>query len=203
MDTEVVFSDNECEQTLVVFTGVQFGNGPLEFYNLSKEYNVLFVTDKKRSWYNELNIAEIKKYLNGAPVITIGNSMGGHSAIQFANEYPVKVSIAFTPQYSVHPDVVSDNCLLPEWIEYRNEIKNWKYKHLQFNDKTKYFLLFGNIHAETCHSDLVPVKKNISLKNFDAAHDIASHLKERGVLYDLIHKMINNQSFDLTNYNNF
>ena len=84
------FKSDRC---LVVFTGVGHAMGAIdiqreEFYNQHKLGMVIWITDKKRSWGNNLNIKKIssavKKFSENRKIYIIGNSMGGFLAILFS-----------------------------------------------------------------------------------------------------------------------
>jgi hypothetical protein len=76
-----------------------------EFFNLKKKYNVFFIRDITRSWFNNVDIKLIKKFLNKKRInFAIGYSMGGFNAIIFLHSlYDVRKVIAFSPQFSIHP----------------------------------------------------------------------------------------------------
>ena len=65
--------------------------------------------------------------------------MGGFNAIMFSNFFSIKKVIAFSPQFSIHPDLSKDKT----YLNYAARIKKWKYKQLNFINKTKYLLIFG------------------------------------------------------------
>lgn len=174
------------------FAGIGDGMGAIqktEFFRLTEqEFNVLFVKDTNRSWYNSLDIPQIRSYLNDRPVITIGNSMGAFHAAMFAADYPVEKVIAFAVQYSIHPDVVPfDN----RYRKFANAISEWKYRQLQFNDTTEYHFISGDGRQEVAHLDLIPNQKNIRKTVIPkAGHKVARKLKDQGRLYTLIEQIL-------------
>ena len=129
MDTDIDFIDNKASKTIVSFTGISHGFGAddfkKEFIGLLKQstFNVMFVSDKERSWYNTIDVDKIKSKLTDQEIISIGNSMGAYNAIQFANDINVTKAIAFAPQYSVHSDIVPDET---RWKKLSDKIKKWK-----------------------------------------------------------------------------
>lgn len=196
MNTCVDFIDNGSDKTLISFTGISHGFGSAhfrkEFIGLSKqtEFNIMFVADKEVSWYNTIDVNLIKsKLINQKKVITIGNSMGGYSAIQFASDVNVVKVITFAAQYSVHPHVVPHE---RRWREMVNKIKQWKYKHLLFNDTTEYYIFSGDSQAEMYHTNMIPHKQNIHKFITKGEHGISKILKTKGILYSLIEDCINN-----------
>lgn len=184
---------------MLSFTGVGHAMGGLnvqreEFVGAAlKNSNCIFITDKKRSWGNNLNadlIREtLRKYLDGkeATYVAIGNSMGASNALFLAQELNVKTVIAFTPQYSVHPDIFPE---LPEgWKKYREEIKQWKYMSMAYylDSAAKKYIFHGGDAAERNHSSKFPKKENMyHYEITEANHDVASHLKSKGCLHQLI-----------------
>lgn len=189
MDTDIEFIDNGSSKTIVSFTGISHESGvhdfKKEFIGLLKQFdfNVMFVADRELSWYNTIDIDKIKSKLNNQEVITLGNSMGGYNAIQLANDIDVTTAIAFATQYSIHQDIVPDE---KRWIDYAAKIKQWKYKHLMFNNTTEYYILGGDEFGETYHMNMIPQQKNIHKFIITASHNVASVLKSKGILYPII-----------------
>jgi uncharacterized protein YlbG (UPF0298 family) len=159
-----------------------------EFFNLTKKFNVLFVKDTDRSWFNSLNINYIKSFIKKKNVYCIGYSMGAFNAIMFSNFFKVKKVIAFSPQFSIYPFISKDKT----YLNYAASIKKWKYKKLKFNKTTKYYLIFGDTTNAQYHMDQIPNLKNIKkiiISNCD--HESAPELKKRGQLYTLINQYFN------------
>jgi hypothetical protein len=162
-----------------------------EFFNLTKNFNVLFVKDVKRSWFNSLDVNYIKSFLPKNGAFCIGHSMGAFNAIMFSNFFPIKKVIAFSPQFSVHPLVSRDKT----YLNYAALIDQWKYKKIRFNRTTKYYLIFGDSTQEKYHMNQMPNQKNIKkiiVKNCD--HNTAPILKKRGELYSIIKKLFIDKS---------
>ena len=177
-------------KTIISFTGIQHGSGGIivkEFYNLTKDYNVLFERDLHRSWYNTIKVDEIINKLD-SEVITIGNSMGAFNATMFAMDYPVSKVIAFATQYSIYPPLVPwDERYLP----FANKISNWRIKHLEFNDTTQYYFISGDDGVELRHLNMIPNKNNITkIIVKDSAHRVSKDLKNRDELYPIIDKIL-------------
>ena len=189
MNTDIEFIDNGSSKTIVSFTGMQhrFGVSDFkkEFIGLLKQsnFNVMFVVDRETSWYNTIDVDKIKSKLINQEVITIGNSMGAYNAIQFANDINVAKVIAFAPQYSVHPDIVPGET---RWKSETKKIKQWKYKHLMFNDTTEYYIFSGNVKKEMYHTDMIPYQQNIHKFILKCGHNVSAKLKNKGILYTLI-----------------
>jgi len=194
MNTDIEFIDNGSSKTIVSFTGVQHAFGvsdfKKEFMGLLKQsdLNVMFVADRETSWYNTIDIDKIKSKLNNQEVVTIGNSMGGYNAMQLVNDIDVAKAIAFSPQYSIHPDIVPDET---RWRRKANKIKQWKYKHLMFNYTTEYYIFSGDASEEMYHINMIPQQKNIHKFITKGGHSIILELKKKGILYSLIEDCIN------------
>tara|TARA_B100000579_G_scaffold420308_1_gene419904 strand:+ start:257 stop:940 length:684 start_codon:yes stop_codon:yes gene_type:complete len=197
------FKSDRC---LVVFTGVGHAMGAIniqreEFYNQHKLGKVIWITDKKRSWGNNLNIKKIsnavKKISENRKIYIIGNSMGGFLAILFSKFLEAKKVISFSPQFSVCPDIVPDEI---RWMNYRQFIDEYRYKDLSdsFDKNTKYALLIGDGQHEDIHyNNFIKFSSlsNIELIRFrDTGHKVASNLKNLNLLNQSIDIFFTDQS---------
>lgn len=195
MNTDIEFIDNGSSKTLVSFTGINHGFGiggwRQEFRGLLKQsdFNVMFVADRELSWYNTIDVDKIKSKLINQEVMTIGNSMGAYNAIQFANDINVTKAIAFATQYSVHPHIAPNET---RWRRKIKRIKQWKYKHLLFNDTTEYYIFSGNTEKEMYHTNMIPHQRNIHKFITQCGHRVAQSFKAKGILYPLINDCIYN-----------
>ena len=174
------------KKTVLSFSSIGQGTKYIqneEFFNLTKKYNVLFIRDITRSWFNNIDVKLIKKNIVQGPCYAIGHSMGAFNAIIFSTLHKVKKVIAFSPQFSIHPQITKDTT----FRNYVLRIKKWKYLKLKFSKKTNYLLIFGDDSKEKYHSSLIPKQKNIKiiyLKKCD--HNTAHKLKKTKQLYKLI-----------------
>ena len=174
--------------TVISFSSIGRGRKYIqqnEFFNLTKKYNVMFVKDITRSWFNNVDTNYIKSSLKKKNIYAIGHSMGAFNAIIYSTIYPIKKVIAFSPQFSIHPAISKDNTFL----NFAANITKWKYKRLIFSDKTNYLLIFGDSDKEKYHMSMIPKQKNIkliSIKNCD--HNTALHLKRLRKLDKTINK---------------
>ncbi len=161
-----------------------------EFFRLTeKDFNVLFVKDTARSWYNGIDVELIRSRLNGQPVITIGNSMGAFHAAMFALDYPVETAIAFAVQYSIHPEVVPFDT---RYRDYANAIDSWEYRELRLNENTDYHFISGDDRMELRHLNMIPNQANVHTQIVPrSGHKVAAKLRMQGRLYSLIHSIIN------------
>jgi hypothetical protein len=154
-----------------------------EFFNLKKKYNVFFIRDITRSWFNNVDIKLIKKNVNKKNCYAIGHSMGGFNAIIFSTLYDVRKVIAFSPQFSIHPNITKD----PTFMNYSLRIKEWRYPKLEFSKNTDYLLIFGDDAKEKYHASLIPKQKNIKIIYIkDCDHNTAKKLKRQKKLYKII-----------------
>jgi esterase/lipase len=163
-------------------SGVRFAQNE-EFFNLTKKYNVLFVRDITRSWFNNVDVKLIKKNIAKKDCYAIGHSMGAFNAIIFSTLYDVEKVIAFSPQFSIHPNITKDTT----FRNYALRIKEWRYPKLEFSKNTDYLLIFGDDAKEKYHASLMPKQKNIKIlyiKNCN--HNTAQKLKKQKKLYKII-----------------
>jgi hypothetical protein len=194
-------SGQETNSILLSFTGIGHGMGGLnvqkpEFFGAGRSFdNIIFITDKMRSWGNQLDFDSIKEllspYIEERKVYSIGNSMGGFNSIISTNYIPTEVSISFVPQYSVHPSIVPWE---KRWKQYTSKIHKYRFESVEnyMNDTTNYFIFSGGIDADLRHAELFPVKDNIhhyTLHN--VAHNVATALKEMGALNETVQGCFN------------
>ena len=176
------------KKTVLSFSSIGAGTKYVqneEFFNLTKKYNVLFIRDITRSWFNNVDVKLIKRNISKKLCYAIGHSMGGFNAIIFSTLHNVQKVIAFSPQFSIHPNITKDTTFRNHALR----IKDWKYPKLEFSKNTDYLLIFGDDNKEKYHASLIPKQKNIKItyiKNCD--HNTAKKLKKQKELY----KTINN-----------
>jgi hypothetical protein len=191
--TIIDYFNNNKKTTVLSFSSIGRGRRYIqqnEFFYLTKKYNVLFIKDITRSWFNNIDIKYIKSFLKKNNY-AIGFSMGAFNAIIFSTLYPIKKLIAFSPQFSIHPKISEDD----SFLNFAAQIKKWKYNKLKFSKNTKYLLIFGDNNKEKYHMSMMPKQKNIKiivLKNCD--HNTALHLKKKGDLEKIINKFFNNKN---------
>ena len=190
--TSVDFFSSNKRITVISFSSIGRGRKYSqlnEFFNLTKKYNVLFVKDITRSWLNNIDTKYIKSFLKKNNNYAIGHSMGAFNAIVFSTLHPVKKVIAFSPQFSIHPELSKDY----SFLNFAANINNWKYKRLKFSNKTKYLIIFGDSQKESYHMSKIPKQNNIRtivLKNCD--HNTAPRLKKLKKLEKTINKFFSN-----------
>ena len=183
--TIIDFINNNKKITILSFSSIGRGRKYIqknEFYHLSNKYNVLFIKDITRSWFNNIDVKYIKSFLKKNNY-AIGFSMGAFNAIIFSSIFPIKKVIAFSPQFSIYPEISNDE----SFLNFAAQISDWKYKKLKFSNKTKYLLIFGDSEKEKYHMSKMPKGRNIKImviKNCD--HRTAIILKKRGKLKKII-----------------
>ena len=191
--TIIDYFNNNKKTTVLSFSSIGRGRRYIqqnEFFYLTKKYNVLFIKDITRSWFNNIDIKYIKSFLKKNNY-AIGFSMGAFNAIIFSTLYPIKKLIAFSPQFSIHPKISEDD----SFLNFAAQIKKWKYNKLKFSKNTKYLLIFGDNNKEKYHMSMMPKQKNIKiivLKNCD--HNTALYLKKKGDLEKIINKFFNDNN---------
>ena len=191
--TIIDYFNNNKKTTVLSFSSIGRGRKYIqenEFFHLTKKNNVLFIKDITRSWFNNVDVKYIKSFLKKNNY-AIGFSMGAFNAIIFSTLYPIKKLIAFSPQFSINPNITKDD----SFLNFAVQIKKWKYDKLKFSKKTKYLLIFGDSEKEKYHMDLMPKQKNIKiiiLKNCD--HNTAPYLKKRKKLEKLIDNFFNDKN---------
>ena len=181
---------------LLSFTGVGHAMGGIdvqkpEFFGSGEQFsNIIFITDRKRSWGNSIDpnlvMSILEPLIENRDVYAIGNSMGGFLSIIFSSLINMKVVVAFVPQFSVNSEIVPDET---RWRKYTEKINKFRYVSLQhyFVDRTKYYLFYGNDQNDKRHWEKIEITENINLVVFPFGdHDLASELKNRGTLKRLI-----------------
>lgn len=174
------------KKTVLSFSSIGGGTKHIqneEFFNLTRKYNVLFIRDITRSWFNNVDIKLIKKNIIKKNCYAIGHSMGAFNAIIFSTLHRIKKVIAFSPQFSIHPRITKDTTFRNHALR----IKKWKYPKLKFSKNTNYLLIFGDNDNEKYHASLIPKRKNIKIIFIDNCdHNTAKKLKMQNKLYKLI-----------------
>lgn len=170
---------------------------PKEFIGIASQggkNHVMCITDISRSWMNgdgldRLIVTKISDYIldNGITnLMSLGMSMGGYNALLLGRMMPVQRVIAFTPQYSVHPDVVPEET---RWLFFRKQIKKWPHREMNRlpKDPAKVFIFHGDSEDEKRHWKRYPGADNVKHYIFAGAdHSFVGRLKKGHVLRKLI-----------------
>ena len=158
------------------------------------ENHVLFFADDSRSWLNGDGLAQqiveiVEAYRTEhdiEEVVTLGNSMGGFSAIVLAELIHVDRVIAFGPQYSMRSEIVPEET---RWRRYFNAIKSWRFDSVGGMSKkdTTYYIVHGDREGEMDHWHRFPRNKMINhyiVQN--AGHRLPTMLRKRKRLKPLM-----------------
>lgn len=186
--------DPDADTVILCFTGLQQrmgGIGPEEFVASAQldGASAIFVTDKTRSWFNELEAERVVEllapHIAGRRIHTLGNSMGGFGAIWITRYLPVSTSLAFAPQFSVHPEIVPDET---RWPAARAAISNWRYPSLEdhFVSRTRYVTISGKAGDNVQWTRLPTLPNARHYIVADADHGVAAMLKQHGLLREVI-----------------
>lgn len=166
-----------------------------------KNGSVFFVTDKTRSWSNNIDEKRLKsqfiEFGSFDKIVSIGNSMGGTNALLLGGFLGSHTIIAFTPQFSVHPGIFPrlSNKQITLW---RDAINKWKYKSVEDSIAvgTREYIFHGDSLEELLQAVKFRKQKNrvhFIIKN--CGHDVAMKLKEKGALSTIVDKCIMNANF--------
>ncbi|SFJ68308.1 hypothetical protein [Jannaschia pohangensis] len=187
---------------VVVFTGMKagFGGAPLDEFAGSAsgrgDNNVLFVTDKRASWYAApglwRRVVKFIRYLRRAEgieeVITLGTSMGGFGALLLPRDLRVRRAIAFAPQVSMDRSVIEDD----RWPDVHKRYGSLPVRNLadeMGETRTHYFVLAGSDcpddlrHLALIPDDMPRVQRWILPQG---RHNLARTLKDAGLLEAVI-----------------
>ena len=193
---EITVYNKGADSTIISFSGVGHSEMQIteEFFNLTKEdYNVIFVKDLNRSWFNNINPNKIIDNIKTDKVYCVGNSMGSFNSVIFSSYYPVNKVIGFTPQYSVFPDIVPwEN----RYTEYVSKISSWTHKEMIFKKNTEYLFICGNAPFEKMHHDLIPSLSNIKKIMIRGDHKVSKNLKRKKILQNVIIDFIENNKIN-------
>ncbi|APX89895.1 hypothetical protein BV394_09355 [Brevirhabdus pacifica] len=156
--------------------------------------SAIFVADPKRTWLNTPGFLDsvIKHVtytayeMRATEVVSIGNSMGGFSAMALASCYPLKAAVAFSPQFSVHPHFAPEE---ERWLEYRAQIHRYRVRSLgrRLVAQTQFYAFHGDTPDEAMQCDLFPIRPN--LHHFvmpKSDESLAYRLRRQGTLAPLV-----------------
>jgi hypothetical protein len=199
-DIRVVREDGTPEIAIISFAGISFGvldRGEFRGSLSAANADIYYVFDKERRWYNgqhaEVALELLNEQIdlrNSGSVFALGNSMGATGAISLARDiHRCQRSIAFCPQSSVHPEIAPFEV---RWRDLRRSINEWTAPDAVDRivpDQT-YFIFFGtDDELDLRHASRFGHSGTDSVNLFlvpGCGHDVAAHLKQRGVLADII-----------------
>lgn len=177
---------------------------PREFVGLASQQgknHVMCITDISRCWMNntdmvELVTSQISDYVmeHGiTEMMAIGTSMGAYNALVIGRTLPFSRIVCFTPQYSVHPDVMPDE---KRWWYFRKQIQNWPNKQMDKlpNPPVPIYMFHGDTPDERMHWERFPKAENLRHFIFSGAdHNFVRKLKSANVLRKIVTAALNNR----------
>jgi tetratricopeptide (TPR) repeat protein len=108
---DAIYRRGSSPWTLVLFESAAFlgeagGHARRAFLDAA-DITAVIISSRQRTWYPAIYMAEcleaICHILKGAPVVTLGSSMGGYAAIKYARRLGAVHAVGLAPQYSVDP----------------------------------------------------------------------------------------------------
>ncbi|SFR35088.1 alpha/beta fold hydrolase [Litoreibacter janthinus] len=177
---------------------------PKEFVGLASQNgrnHVMCITDISRCWMNSngmanLIVTKISDYVleNGiTKIMAIGTSMGAYNALVLGRKMPLARIICFTPQYSVHPEVLPEE---KRWWWFRKQITNWPHKQMDKLPKppTPIYMFHGDTPDERMHWERFPTAPNLRHYIFRGAdHNFVRNLKGSNTLRKIVVAAINDR----------
>ena len=178
---------------------------PAEFYGSATqmgENHTIFVSDAQRSWMNYPGMADrliklIKVYQRQNDIdhtVLLGNSMGAFAAIVLADLIKVDTVIAFTPQFSAHPDRVPHET---RWSQFRHAITDWRFPDVgeMAQEETAYYIFHGDAPSEVMHWEQFPMGDHINHYILQGGgHNVARLLQRRGKLKQIVYAAIHGKT---------
>lgn len=201
----ISYCAGKSDKLVVVFSGVgtkRFEQPRIEMFNAATQHlqhHALFVTDANRSWLNApgqdlliaSTVAKVVAQLSPASVTLLGNSMGGTQALLLSNLIPCTSVLAFSPQFSIHPNVVPEEL---RWMYFRRKIRHFTYPYVtNLNASNKLIqIVHGDTPDERVHAmrfEHTAQLRHYILPGMD--HNLVKKLKNDGALNVLIKHAIN------------
>lgn len=202
-DLKISKKSGDSDITFLCFSGVGMAFANVhkqqeEFNKATGNASAIFIVDYSTQWGNidwERLYDIIKPHIHNRRVFSLGNSMGGYCAILASRYFVIEKVIAFVPQYSVHKSVVPFET---RWSNIISKIKTWEHISLEgsFNDKTKYYLFYGDDPEDSVHRELFPKQENIYITVYDGNHFLVKGLRDSGKLYGLISDIVNKKQIE-------
>jgi hypothetical protein len=200
-------TEGETSRLVVSFTSVGQERDkwpPKEFVGLASQggrNHVMCITDISRCWMNSkgmsnLIVTKISDYVleHGiTKVMAIGISMGAYNALVLGQKMPLTRIICFTPQYSVHPDVLPEET---RWRWFRKQITDWPHKQMDKLPKppVPIYMFHGDTPDERMHWERFPMAPNLKHYIFKGAdHNFVRNMKGANTLRKIVVAAINNR----------
>lgn len=205
----IFYEAGEGDTTLITFSGIDFDTFGFnsvnpeaidrpEFVKVTQGMGDRFwIVDKKRAWGSTIDWEWTSNFLSpkfdGKRVIALGNCMGGTNAIKFAYHADVHRVIAFTPHWSVDPDIMQEHQFDPRTKPLRELTLSMGWKSLEgmFRPMTEYIHLWTPDEIDILHMIKFPTLPNIKRIFFPTSnHSLARTLKNFGVLTEVLDQCI-------------
>ncbi|MCG6904505.1 MAG: hypothetical protein LJE68_17685 [Rhodobacter sp.] len=181
------------------------GTPPIEFIGSASndgENHVLFISDPSRCWMSQpgvvggiVKLVQNYRDQHGITEITaLGNSMGGFAALRLPELMPIETVISFSPQFSVHPDLVPEE---QRWKFHTSKITNWHFRDVGplETSGTEYFIFHGDAESEAFHWLRFPWHTRLNHFIFRGMnHELASRMQKRRLLRQVIKHSIEGRS---------
>lgn len=175
-----------------------------EFVGLASQNgknHVMCISDISRCWMNapgmvNLITTQISDYVlehGVTEIMAIGTSMGAYNALILARKIPMSRVICFTPQYSVHPEVMPEE---KRWRWFRKQITNWPHKQMDKLPKppVPIYMFHGDTPDEQMHWERFPTAPNLRHYIFMGAdHNFVGNLKGTNTLRKIVLAAINDR----------
>jgi len=196
---------------VVALAGVGSARGgvpPIEFLGTASDWgenHALFVSDPARSWLNGPGVASamvalIEEYRARHGIeelVLLGNSMGGFSALVLADLMPVDTVIAFSPQFSMHRDLVPEET---RWQFHAERIGQWPHRDVGSLAQagTRYYIFHGGAPCEARHWRRFPAHAGLNhLILHGQGHNVAPVMRKRRVLDQVVRLAMENRPWVL------
>lgn len=181
---------------------------PKEFVGMASQRgknHVICVTDISRCWMNHPGMARKVAAVIGDYILehgitqasAVGTSMGAYNALILGKILPFSKVVAFTPQYSVHPDIVPEE---KRWHWFRKQITRWPQKAIDRlpGGQTKVVVFHGDTLDEQRHWTRFPEASNVRHFIFAGAdHNFVKPLKTHGKLPKIVLAVLNDRPLRL------
>lgn len=193
------------KRLVVVFTGMKLGFGgaePSEFAQSASakgENSVLFVTDRRVSWYAAPGLwrkaLRLIRYLRNTEglteIVSLGNSMGGYAALLLPRDLRVSRAIAFAPQITMDPDILHD----PRWPDIKaryGALPVRSVADILGQGRTQYYMIAGeDCPEDMAHLALIADDQRVHRYVLPGAkHNPAKIMKEAGILSDVVATLV-------------
>jgi hypothetical protein len=194
----------ETRRLVIAFTGIGHAMGGVqrdEFISIgsgAENNHVLFVTDRRRSWYSTAGIQEsiiaevhkLAKNLACDEILHIGNSMGGFGALLFAERIGARSAVGFVPQFTMNTAVIDET----RWSQFREFMIPENLVSLDdfLHGETLTFAIFGEgSRKDVLHYQALSKIASLNTYLLDiGGHDVSKLLKARGILRASIESML-------------